>query len=352
MAKIDINVPYEVSAKQVLEDTDNRKIIPLTLSADIGLSGGIPLGGTILFGGRAKSGKTTMILQWIAYAQKLYKAKAFFFPVEGRLTGQTMKQVRGLNTDDLTVVRPQPIEDKTGKIIGYHKWNAQQWWKAIGEKIVNYPGSIIIVDSLSALSSEKEQSEGMGYQGRGDTQKLEAQFCRMYGDLIIPNNVTLILIAQVQANTSGYGPPLQIKAGNSISHQADVKLFCKSFTKWKENSDGKVLGQDIHLTVETSAFGAPFIDVDVPLRYGYGIDNIKDVITNAINWDIIKAAGAWYQLPFVEQDGKLVYTEETPADGKLVKIQGEQEVWNILSNPKNAAALEVLENKVRGLVLG
>lgn len=39
MAKIDTDTPYEISAEQLFEKTKNRKIIPLTLSADVGLGG-------------------------------------------------------------------------------------------------------------------------------------------------------------------------------------------------------------------------------------------------------------------------------------------------------------------------
>lgn len=347
MAKIDTDTPYQISAEQLFERTKNRKVIPLTLSADIGLAGGIPLGATILFGGRPKCGKSSMSLQWVSNAQKLYGTKAFIFPIEGRLTHQTMQQIRGLDKSKLTVVLPPAIEDKNGKIKGHIKWDAQKWWKTIGDTIINNPNSIIIVDSLSALSSEKEQSEGMGYQGRGDTQKLEAQFCRMYGDMIVSNEVTVFFITQVQANTSGYGPPLQIKAGNAIKHQADVIMFCKGVEKWSE-TDGKILGHNINITIESSALGPPNVDISVPLRYGYGIDNTKDIIVNAINWNIIQTKGSWYSLPFYEKDGKLTFSEEVIGDP--VKLQGEHAIWQWFNNANNQQLCQDLETCIRNKI--
>lgn len=289
-----------------------------------------------------------MVLQWSSNAQKLYNVKVFIFPIEGRLTHQTMQQIRGLDRKKVTVVLPPPITDKDGKIKGHIKWDAQKWWKAIGDTIVNHPNSILIVDSLSALSSEKEQSEGMGYQGRGDTQKLEAQFCRIYGDLIIQNEVTVFFITQIQANTSGYGLPIQIKAGNAIKHQADVTMFCKNVKKWSE-VDGKILGHDINITIENSGLGPPNVDISVPLRYGYGIDNPRDIIVNAINWGLIKAKGAWYYLPFaLEKDAKTPpLVEITEDSNNIVKIQGEDNVWNWFNNVNHQECLNMLEQKIR-----
>lgn len=352
MAKVDIDTPFEMSVKQLYDQTKSRKIIPCTLSSDIGLSGGIPLGATVLIGGRPKVGKTTYILQVAANAQRLYGCKIFIFPIEGRLTNQPLEQVRGFDMDKATVVMPPPIYDKEKKIIGYHKWHAQQWWKAIGDTIVKNPSSILIVDSLSSLSSEKEQSEGMGYQGRGDTQKLEAQFCRMYADAIISNQVTVFFIAQVQANTSGYGPALQMKSGNSIRHQADIVMFGKTIENWPEQ-EGRVRGHDINFTIETSALGAGKIDIAVPLRYGFGIDNIKDIIVNAITWDIIKKKGSWYVIPIKEVDDKLVFDMEIPEDEDgFVKLQGENELWNWFNHVDHQQFIKIIEDAIRRKIFG
>jgi len=370
---------YECSAAQLYERTKSRRIIPLTISADIGLSGGVPLGCTALIAGRPKSGKSSIVLQYSANAQKLYGCKIFIFPIEGRLSNQTLEQIRGLDREKVTVILPPIIEDKEGNIVGYAKWHAQQWWDKIGEILTNNPGSILIVDSISSMSSEKEQSEGMGYQGRGDGQKLEAQFCRLYGDLTLLSGSTVFLIAQVQANTSGYGPMLQIKAGNSIKHQADLVMFCKGVEKWKEE-DGKIKGHDIKFTVETSALGAPS-EIIIPLRYGYGVDTVRDVITNAINWQIIKKGGSWFELPFIEREGKFIYspievkTEEKPEvpeeetketeDGdtkakekkkvkkeksEYFKLQGEVQIWNWFNNINNKEHFDKIESEVRKIL--
>lgn len=325
------NEAYRISGEQLVEHTRNRRVIPLTLSADIALGGGIPLGATVLLGGKPKAGKTSCSLAYAANAQKLYDSKVFFFNIEGRLSQLVISQTKGLmlDGDHFEIVMPPPIE-KDGKIIGYKKWPAERWWDEIGHTIENNPGSIIIVDSIANFSSDKEFSEDMGYQDRGGKNKLEAQFCRKYGDMVIPAGVTLFLLTQVQANTSGYGPSIQMKVGNHIKHQADVIIFAKNITKWPE-VDGKILGHDIMYHIECSALGPPFVDMTIPLRYGEGIDILKDTLTHAVNWDIITRAGAWMTLPFVEvEENKFEYKPitEMEKDDKPVKVQGENGLRN------------------------
>lgn len=345
------NEVYKISAEQLFIQRKARKIIPLTLSADLSLGGGIPLGCTVLIGGKQKSGKSTTCLQYAANAQNLFGSKVFIYPTEGRLTNQTMDQVSGLKKEDVIVVLPPAILNKKGELLGHGKFNAEMLYTSVGETIKENPNSIIIVDSISNMSSERELTEGIGFMDRGGLNKIESQFCRIYGDLIIANNVTLFLIAQIQANTSGYGIPIQMKAGNQIRHQADVVMFCKSIEKWDEQNE-RICGHNILISIETSALGPPYVDTSIPLRYGKGIDLVKDLIKHAIVWGYIKRAGTWYYLPFKENDPKNTieipsFDDEEAKSQGLIKTQGEEKTWTFFSNEENKEKLDILNREIR-----
>lgn len=317
--------PLRISADQLIETSRSRKIIPCSVSLDVGLSGGVPLGATAVVAGKSKAGKTTMCLQYAANAQRLFGSKVFFFNIEGRMSHQVLSQVKGLITDidNFEIIMPPAVTDKQGNIIGHTRWYAEQWWDEIGRTIQDNPGSVIIVDSIAKLSSEKEVSEDMGYQDRGARQKLEAQFCRKYGDIVMPNEITLFLLTQIQANTSGYGPTVQPKVGNAIKHQADIIMFCRKVAAW-DSTDGKPLGHDIFWNIEVSALGGPVSDVKVPLRYGQGIDTIQDMIEYCIEWGVIQKKGAWMSLPFLSDDEDADLIDLATLDDKTspVKVQG------------------------------
>jgi hypothetical protein len=285
---------------------------------------------------------TTISLQYGANAQRLYGSKIFYFNIEGRLSKLVLSQIQGLSLeeDKFEVISSAPMM-KGDKIVGTTKLYSEQWWDEIGKCILDNPGSVIIVDSIANMSSEKEYSEGMGHQDRGVKNKLESQFVRKYGDLVAPLEVTLFLLTHIMANTSGYGSPFQAKVGNDIRHQADIILFGQTAKKWDE-VDGKVLGHDMIYMVEASALGAPNVKLEIPLRYGIGCDVNKDIINYCINFEIIKKSGAWFTLPFIEKDGKFEFVENPNFEDKtLVKIQGQENIWNwLLVKPQEAKVLD------------
>ncbi len=354
MAK-DNNEPYKISAQQLYESRRSRDLITGCLSLDIGLGGGIPMGCTVVVGGKQGAGKTTIVLQYAANAQNKFKAKVFYFNIEARLDNKILNQIQGikLGENDFTVIMGTPILDKDDKVIGNKKMSAEWWWGQISEVIHNNPHSIIIVDSIGVLTDEKEMSEGLGYQGRGNLQKLEAQFCRLCGDMVVPSNITLFVLAHIQANTSGYGEAMQIKCGNALKHTADAMIFCKNFEKWKPSSEGSApSGQDIICRVDKSPLGQPFLETKIPLKYGYGIDDIQDVVNHAINWELIKAAASWYTLPFIEKDGKFEFIQhdKITKDQKPVKLQGEAQIREWLM--KNPTQYQLLDSLLRKQILG
>ncbi len=105
--------------------------------------------------------------------------------------------------------------------------------------------------------------------------------------------------------------------------------------------------------VDHSPLGSPFIDTKVPLKYGSGLDYLGDVIANAINWEMIEVAGAWYLLPFAEKDGKFIYSEipkEKAEQKTYVKLQGEETVVKWFS--EHPDEFKVLDNQIRSLVFG
>lgn len=327
MAKTEEKSACIFSASQLIERSKNRDIITACLSADVGLGGGIPIGCTVLVGGRAKSGKTTTVLQYAANAQEKYGSEIYYCNIEGRLDHKTLSQIRNLNLEKMHIVMGPAIYDSKRNIIGHRKMSSQEWWDKIGSLIIEHPKSIIIVDSVSALAEEAELAAGMGHMSRGGLQKIEAQFQRQYGDLIMPNGVTLFLLAHIQANTSGYGEQTVIKCGNAIKHLADAIIFIKGIEKWKANANGRIMGHYMIWRIEHSPLGPPLIDTKVPLKYGTGLDHIGDVVDNALNWDIIASSGSWYVIPFIEKEESFVYTEvpESKDEQKnFVKLQGEE----------------------------
>jgi len=226
---------------------------------------------------------TTLVLQIAKNAQKLYDKKIFITDAEGRFGELQTGSVTGLDLDKVTVIKSEP-----GNILSAQKH------LDIGLNIIkDNPGCIYIIDSTSALCAEEELAAEIKSAGRNNTPKLLASFCRQAGQIVPINKVTVILIQHLIANTSGYGSPYIEDSGQKVKYQFQNKLKAKSVEKWL-NKEDKQIGQIIKWAIEGSALGPPGETVQSYIRYGYGIDEVMEIIDLALLTGIIKKGGAWF----------------------------------------------------------
>ena len=302
-------------------------IIPVSPALDIILSGGIPEGSFVILTGQPKAGKTSLSLDFASTAQKPeYKGtlksprEVYYLNIEGRLKKRDLEGIPGLDLDRFHVIGSQE-----GKIL-----HAEEYLQ-IAEKIINeIPGSVVIIDSYSALCTEAEITSDMDKMQRADGAKLLSKFCRKVANVIPVNRNIVIGITHLMGNPTGYGAEFKEKSGQSIAYQTDVKLRVKSFKPWTLGTDTTQIGQEMEWQAIWSALGPPGGICTSYLRYGKGIDKYMESITLASDIGIIHKGGAWYTLSFLEDKPK---------------FQGTEKVRNYLL--ENNQAYEVLVNNIK-----
>lgn len=286
-------------------------IIPFSPSLDIVLNGGIPEGSFVVLTGQPKCGKTTSSLDFAATAQKKEYAhstfkdgrEVYYLNIEGRLKKRDLEGIPGLNLDKFHVIGSQQ-----GKIL-----HAEEYLQ-IAEKIINEaPGSVLIIDSYSALCTEAEITSDMDKMQRADGAKLLAKFCRKVANVIPVNKNIVIGITHLMGNPTGYGAEFKEKSGQAIAYQTDIKLRAKTFKPWTVSAESSQIGQEIEWQVICSALGAPGGTITSYLRYGSGIDKQTEVINLASDIGIIHKGGAWYTLTSLEDKPKFQGTEKVRA---------------------------------------
>jgi recombination protein RecA len=291
--------------------------IPLSPSLDIVLNGGIPEGSFVVLTGQPKCGKTTTSLDFAATAQKPeYQGslksprEVYYLNIEGRLKKRDLEGIPGLD-----LARFHVIGSQQGKIL-----HAEEYLQ-IAEKIINeVPGSIVIIDSYSALCTEAEITSDMDKMQRADGAKLLAKFCRKVANVIPVNKNIVIGITHLMGNPTGYGAEFKEKSGQAIAYQTDIKLRAKTFKAWTLSADSNQIGQEIEWQVVCSALGAPGGNITSYIRYGQGIDKHMEAINLAADIGLIHKGGAWYTLTSLEDKPK---------------FQGAEKVRNfLLENPK------------------
>lgn len=313
-----------------------RQIIPIGPSLDI-LTGGILEGSVIGLAGAPKSGKTITALQIAANAQKpeYGSRRVFFVKIEGRLSEKHANEISGLNTK-----RPyfNIIQSEKGRIL-----TSQDYLRIVTDIIKTVPGSVIILDSISALISEKELTEGVGVETRGGGAKLLTQFCNNVCNTIPINNSLLIGISHLYANTSGYGEAFIEKSCARWRHACDYRLRAKTAKAWMNGT--KSIGLITTWHQAASPITPPNQTIDCYFRYGVGIDRVFEVMNFGINTGLVRKAGAWYSMPFMERHQELT---DKPWDE--LKSQGQEGICQMLRD--NPTWFEALDKEVKELATG
>jgi recombination protein RecA len=313
---------------------DRKSItIPVGPSLDMVLNGGIPEGSFVVLTGQPKCGKTTTSLDFAATAQKeeyrgdLKKPRhVYYLNIEGRLKKRDLEGIPGLDLDRFDVIGSQQ-----GKIL-----HAEEYLQ-IAERIINEePGSILIIDSYSALCTEAEITSDMDKMQRADGAKLLAKFCRKVANVIPVNRNIVIGITHLMGNPTGYGAEFKEKSGQAIAYQTDIKLRAKKFEPWLLGTENTQIGQEVQWQVMCSALGPPGGSITSYIRYGCGIDKHTELIMLGCDLGLINKAGAWYTLSFLGED-----------EDKQ-KFQGAEKIRiYLMDNPK---AYDSLYSQIRDMI--
>jgi recombination protein RecA len=205
----------------------------------------------------------------------------------------------------LDLSRFHVIGSQQGKIL-----HAEEYLQ-IAEKIINeIPGSVVIIDSYSALCTEAEITSEMDKMQRADGAKLLAKFCRKVANVIPVNKNVVIGITHLMGNPTGYGAEFKEKSGQAIAYQTDIKIRAKTFKPWVLSADSSQIGQEIEWQVACSALGPPGGQITSYIRYGQGIDKYMEAICLASDMGLINKGGAWYTLTTLPDKPKFQGTEK------------------------------------------
>lgn len=291
-----------------------KTFISVSPRIDMALNGGIPDGSWVSIAGPPGCGKSTTALQ-IAANARLPKyningkpRKLFYLDVEHRLKKMNLKGVHNLNAEDVEVIRSTK-----------EKQLSAEDFLQIAKMILKDPentGCVIIIDSAAALCPLSELTEDISGDIRSKSPKIMASFCRnLAGTVSVMDNI-VIIIHHLITNTSGYGAKYLVDGGIKIEFQDDVRIITKSRPKIIGNESAPS-GHIVEWDITKSANGSQYSDVKSYIKFGYGIDEVREYIDIALEFGIINKSGSWFS--FIR-------------DGSTEKYQGEEKLYTAISS--------------------
>jgi recombination protein RecA len=310
---------------KVLADLQNFETIGISPALDLALGGGLREGSVVVMTGDPKTGKTTTSLYFAAKAQAAGK-NVFYFNTEGRLTKENFTGIKGLDPSKIKVVQAtenQPVV------------SAETFLNAIETYVKNTPEFVAIIDSTSNMVPQDELDGEVRGGVRAQLPRLLSMFFKRISNDVARTKAILIFITHNIANTGGsrWSPAKMSDAGNMLQYQAGTNLVITHRGKWEESDDqGNDVGQVANWIVKTSAAGGkPNTNAVSYIRYGTGIDEVRELCEIANELTFIKQTGAWYTIisALGSEDKRILkllkkheVAEDAEAKEKFFKFQG------------------------------
>ena len=263
-------------------DVAGIEVVPsgsILLDEALGI-GGYPRGRIIEMYGPESSGKTTLALHAIAESQKLGGIAAFV-DAEHALDPVYAKNL-GVNIDELWVSQPDTGEQAL----------------EITENLVRSGAvDVIVVDSVAALTPQKEIEGEMGDAVMGMQARLMSQALRKLTAVIGRSNCIVIFINQIRMKIGiMFGNPETTTGGQALKFYSSIRLEIRRIETIDGKGDEDALGNRVRVKVVKNKVAPPFRKCELDIYFGKGISSAASLLDSAVKHGIIDKRGAWYTM--------------------------------------------------------
>lgn len=274
-----INKQFGAGAIRRLGDTktiDVELIGSGSLSLDLALGGGYPVGRIIEIYGPESSGKTTLALHAIAEIQKK-GGTAAFIDAENALDPSYARKL-GVNTDSLLISQPD---------------NGEQALEIVETLVRSNAVDMIVIDSVAALVPQAEIDGDMGDSQMGAQARLMSQALRKMTGIINKSRTTVIFINQIRMKIGVmFGNPETTTGGNALKFYSSVRLDIRRTGQIKSGED--ITGNRTKVKVVKNKIAPPFRVAEFDIMYNEGISRTGDTLDLAVQYNIVEKSGAWF----------------------------------------------------------
>ena len=248
-----------------------------SLGLDIALGiGGLPKGRIIEIYGPESSGKTTLTLHCVAEEQKKGGVCAFV-DAEHALDPQYAKKL-GVDLDELLISQPD-----TG----------EQALEITDTLVRSGAVSMVVVDSVAALTPKSELEGDMGDHNVGVQARLMSQAMRKLTGSISKSNCMVIFINQIRMKIGVmFGSPETTTGGNALKFYSSVRLDIRRIGAIKDRDE--IVGNATRVKVVKNKVAPPFKQVEFDIMYGEGISKNGELLDLGVTAGVVEKSGAWY----------------------------------------------------------
>lgn len=218
---------------------------------------------------------------------------------------------------------------------------------AIREILKSGAVDLLILDSISGMSPEKEQEDSLADANMALLARLLSKGIKQYTTLLDKHKTTMLVINQIRMKPGVmYGNPETTTGGNALKYFSHI---IAKVTKTKVIEKGKnSIGIISKIKTTKNKCATPFREKEMYIMFPHeengviksGIDIIEDLIPEAIAQGIIVQKGASYTWRDIKIHSKDKVVEHFKANPELLDILRE----DLLNNDINSTSTETEEN--------
>ena len=284
-------------------DTASIDVVPsgsILLDEALGI-GGYPRGRVIEMYGPESSGKTTLALHAVAEAQKLGGIAAFI-DAEHALDPVYAKNL-GVNIDELWVSQPD-----TG----------EQALEFCENLVRSGAVDIIVVDSVAALTPQKEIEGEMGDSVMGLQARLMSQALRKLTAIVGKSKCIVVFINQIRMKIGVmFGNPETTTGGNALKFYSSIRLEIRRIESIDGKGEEDAVGNRVRVKIVKNKVAPPFRKVELDIYFGKGISSAASILDSSVKHGLIDKRGAWYTRGEEKvgqgKENAVAYIENNPA---------------------------------------
>lgn len=303
----EVNKNYKSELFIALGDPDAKSVdierVPADrLSIDLPFGGGVPVGRIIELFGAESSGKTTIALHIGAAFQKAYADKAVAMVDYEHAFDKAYAANLGMDIDKLVLSQPTHME---------------QGLQGVDNLIDTGKFSLIIIDSVSAMTPKSELEGEMGKASVGVQAKLMSQALRKLTGKAHKTKTTLIFINQMREKIGVmFGDPRTTSGGQALKFYSSIRAEVKRGAKQKDK-DSEVVSNRGKIVVVKNKTYPPYKESEFDIEFGTGLSRESDILDYAVLAEVIVKKGSWYYY-FDGDDGK---NKTTLGNGKPAAVE-------------------------------